>query len=59
MLSHLDTGGFLLETEEGSGALLGPPSVDSLDHHLLHQSGDGHRHVVLTAEFRRKADVLS
>src|SRR5207244_11022980 len=54
MLSHLDTGGFLLETEEGSGALLGPPSVHSLDHHLLLQCCDEHQHIVLAPEFRRK-----
>src|SRR5262245_58876957 len=47
------------EAEERRGALVGPAPADSLYHDLLHESGDGHGHIVLAAERRRKPNVFS
>src|SRR5262245_28062844 len=56
--TYLNTGGFFLKPKERCGALLGPPSADSPDHGLLHQSCYGHRHIVLAAKLRRQPKRL-
>ena len=49
-LAYLRSGGFFLEAKQRRCALLRPATADGVDHGLLHERGDGHRHVVLAAQ---------
>jgi hypothetical protein len=49
--AHLDPGGLFLQPKGDAAIPIAPaPAVDGLDHDLLREIGDGHRHVAFAAQ---------
>jgi len=57
---HLDPGGLFLQPKGDVAIPIAPaPAVHGLDHDLLREIGDGHRHVAFAAQLRRQDDVFA